>query len=59
MNSFEIVIDEAGDQIEQVNIFNEGLHAIAYRIMRWADVNEKPLNRGKDWKDHCFLDEGK
>lgn len=50
-------LDEAGDQIEKRNVFEDGRHAIAGKIMGWADNNQKPLNRGQDWKDHCFIDD--
>jgi hypothetical protein len=51
-------LDEEGGQIEPEFIIDGGKHAISHYILRHADSSKYPLNRGKDWQDHCFLDEG-
>lgn len=51
-------LDEEGGQIEPKDIVDGGRHAISHYILGYSDSNHKPLNRGKDWQDHCFLDEG-
>jgi hypothetical protein len=51
-------LDEEGGQVNPNQVVDGGAHAISGKISSWSDNHGKPMNRGKDWKDHCFYDEG-
>lgn len=51
-------LDEGGEQTADEYIFEGGAHAIAQKIDTWAYTHNIPLNKGVNWKDHCFYDEG-
>ena len=51
-------LDEMGTQVDQKNVINNGLHAMGWKVMTWADSHGQPLNRGRDkHRDRSFMDE--
>lgn len=50
-------LDEAGTAIPGENVIDNGYHSIAELIIQAADRAKIKLNRGKDWHDHCFIEE--
>lgn len=51
-------LDEAGVQTQKDLIIDEGRHSIASMMLDYTHKNHIPLNRGIDWQDRKFYDEG-
>jgi len=51
-------LDEGGTQTDPKMVIEGGKHAISWVQKTWVSQNNKELNYGKTWQDHCFIDSG-